>query len=244
MEKLQANGPFPTELLVAIFMYTDGPTLASCSQVCHQWFNVIAQFDPVIWPHACHRDFSRRIQRFWSLQFPDPTLFSNSRSWQDMYRITRNWYTGHVKGYYPIIHTTKSLHRKPCAVIGSPQEQGMFTSLTLAQDGRVVRSNPNYRHPTQNQQSLMIQSPLTKERVLLEAADLSGWSETARDHSIVCHFTHPSSKWLVTGGLNGTVAVWDLGTKSLVRMWHGHRGRVLCISMNDEGKSILLYNKK
>ncbi|KAI7895686.1 WD40-repeat-containing domain protein [Mucor mucedo] len=250
MEKLQANGPFPTELLVSIFIYTDGPTLSSCSRVCHQWSNVIAQFDHVIWPHACHRDFSRRnIHRFWSLQFPDPNTFSNRRSWQDMYRITRNWYTGHVKGYYPTITNTKQAHRKACAVVGSPQEQGMFTSLTLAHDGRVVRSNPNYHHPTtthqqqhqhqqqQYQQSLMLQSPFTKERSFLDAAvraDLPGWTEAARAHSIVCHFTHPSSKWLVTGGLNGTVAVWDLTTKSLVRMWHGHRGRVLCISMNDE----------
>lgn len=229
MHSQHANGPFPTELLVSIFIYLDGPTLSSCSRVCHQWSNVLIQFDQEIWPHACHRDFVRQnARRFWSLQFPEPT--PSKRSWQDMYRITRNWYTGHVKGYYPTVATHSP--RQPCVVVGSPQEQGMFTCLTLANEGRVIRSNPNYHSPN-GSQSLMIQSPQTKHRSFLDAVSALPGPETA--HSIVCHYTHPNSKWLVTGGLNGTVAVWDLTTKALVKMWHGHRGRVLCITMNDEG---------
>lgn len=241
--KNNENGLFPAELLVSIFTYLDGPTLASCSQTCTQWNMILTQFDQVIWPNACHRDFERsHTRRFWSLQFPSPPKAnSRKRTWQDMYRVTRNWYTGKVKASYPKIHTNYSL-LQPCTVIGAPQEQGMFTSLTLANDGRIIRSNPNYHSPT-GSQSLMIQSPQTKQRFYLDGAssDLPRWPEAARAHSIVCHYTHPSSKWLVTGGLNGTVALWDLTTKSLVRMWHGHRGRVLCISMNGEGKFYYYY---
>ncbi|KAI9247783.1 WD40-repeat-containing domain protein [Helicostylum pulchrum] len=224
------HGPFPTELLVSIFIYLDGFTLSSCTQVCQQWNLVISQFDAVIWPNACHRDFeSSNARKFWSPQFPKPC---SKLTWQDMYRTTRNWYTGHVKGFYPKVAKNSTLD--PCTVIGAPQEQGLFTQLTLAQDGRIVRSNPNYHSPTG--QSLVIQSPRTKQSFFLNAAvsDELNWPEDAQAHAVVCHFTHPSSKWLVTGGLNGTVAVWDLNTKRLIRMWHGHRGRVLCISMNDE----------
>jgi WD40 repeat protein len=246
----KSNGPFPTELLVNIFIYLDGPTLSSCSQVCTLWHSVISEFDSEIWPFACRRDFesspftsrSRSSSRFWSLQFPMVSPKGN-RSWQDMYRITRNWYTGLVQGFYPSVLEDQLESRKSaCAVIGVPQEQGMFTSLTLANDGRVIRSNPNYHGPT-GSSSLVIQSPQTKQRFFLNTSSAPNDHQpqqiveavTTRTHSIVCHHTHPNSKWLVTGGLNGTVAVWDLTTKSLVKMWPGHRGRVLCISMNDEG---------
>lgn len=234
------NGPFPAELLVSIFIHLNGQTLVSCSQVCRQWNMIIQQFDQVIWPHACHHDFERSNgRRFWSLQFPSPSSFKvkNKRTWQDMYRITRNWYNGNVKAFY----TTTSIEPsklQACTVIGAPQEQGMFTSLTLAHDGRVVRSNPNYHTPS-GSQTLIIQSPQTKQKFFLDSAAATttpDWTETTTAHSIVCHYTDPSSKWLVTGGLNGTVSVWDLTTKKLTKTWHGHRGRVLCISMSGEGK--------
>lgn len=245
------NGPFPPELLVNIFIYLDGPSLSCCSQVCSQWHMVISQFDHEIWPFACRRDFETvSTRRFWSLQFPEPPSSCSSkqkrRTWQDMYRITRNWYTGLVSGFYPDVVTSEVVATgSACAVIGAPQEQGMFTSLTLANDGRVIRSNPNYHSP--NGQSLMIQSPQTKQRFFLHQQGVTQQQQQInrlenntthrqqQQHSIVCHYTHPNSKWLVTGGLNGTVAIWDLNTKSLVRMWPGHRGRVLCISMNDQG---------
>ncbi|KAL7310559.1 hypothetical protein PS15m_010046 [Mucor circinelloides] len=233
------NGPFPPELLLSIFAYLDGTTLTSCSQVCRQWAQVIAHYDELIWPNACHRDFERAsARRWWSLQFPAPKAHKNQRTWQDMYRITRNWYNGHcVKGFYPNVSDATSMRALPCTVIGAPQEQGMFTSLTIANDGRIVRSNPNYHGPS-GSQSLIIQSPQTKQRFFLDntaaTSEIPGWPEAARSHSIVCHYTQSNSKWLVTGGLNGTVAVWNLETKALVRMWQGHRGRVLCISMNDD----------
>ncbi|KAI8636075.1 WD40-repeat-containing domain protein [Parasitella parasitica] len=233
------KGPFPTELLLSIFIHLDGITLTSCSQVCRQWAQFIAHYDELIWPNACLRDFEKTgTRRFWSLQFPTPRLFKNRRTWQDMYRITRNWYTGQcVKGFHPKSVDAATINTSPCTVIGAPQEQGMFTNLTLANDGRVVRTNPNYRNPA-GSQSLVIQSPQTKQRFFLDtgaaASDIPGWPDAASSHSIVCHYTQPNSKWLVTGGLNGTVALWDLETKALIRMWHGHRGRVLCISMNDD----------
>lgn len=235
------NGPFPAELLVSIFIHLNGQTLATCNQVCRQWNRIIEQFDQVIWPHACRHDFecsTGRTRRFWSLQFPSPSSSSssflktarNKRTWQDMYRMTRNWYTGNVKAFYPLVSAEPC--GKACTVIGAPQEQGMFTSLTLAYDGRVVRSNPNYHTPS-GSQTIIIQSPQTKQKFFLDSATSS--HDNTRSQSIVCHYTDPSSKWLVTGGLNGTVAVWDLTTKKLVRTWQGHRGRVLCISMSGEG---------
>ncbi|CEP16345.1 hypothetical protein [Parasitella parasitica] len=238
-QQCHAKGPFPTELLLSIFIYLDGITLTSCSQVCRQWAQVIAYYDELIWPNVCLRDFKKTsIRRFWSPQFPTPRFCKNQRSWQDMYRITRNWYTGQcVKGVYPKAVDDATFNASPCTVIGAPQEQGMFTNLTLANDGRVVRSNPNYRNPA-GSQSLVIQSPQTKQQFFLNdgaaVSNLPGWPDAARSHSIVCHCTQPNSKWLATGGLDGSVAVWNLETKASVRMWHGHRGRVLCISMNDD----------
>ncbi|KAI9473444.1 MAG: WD40-repeat-containing domain protein [Benjaminiella poitrasii] len=237
----QENGPFPAELMINIFSYLDGISLSCCKQVCRQWSRVISHYDDVIWPNVCHRDFEKsNAGRFWSFRFPAPSRrlhCNNQRSWQDMYRITKNWYNGYAKGFYPSIVSNSAPKFSYCnTVVGVPQEHGMFTNLTLALNGQVVRSNPNYHHPATGSQSLIIQSPRTKEKFFFEAAigDLPGLPEAARSHSIVCHYSHPSSEWLVTGGLNGTVAVWSLSTKSLVRIWHGHRGRILCVSMNDE----------
>lgn len=238
----QNHGQFPTELLLSIFIYLDGLTLTSCKQVCRQWSQVITHYDDLIWLNACYRDFQPNNRRFWSLKFPPP---SHKRQWQDMYRITKNWYNGFAKGSFITVKPTSNLDA--CAVIGTPQEQGSYTTLTLAHDGRVIRSNPNYNSRMQQQQqlqrqSLMVQSPLSpKQRFFLDASTrshLPGWvnADATNSLSIMCHYTDPSSKWLVTGGLNGTVSVWDLETKTLVRVWHGHRGRVLCVSMDNGGK--------
>ncbi|KAI7905063.1 WD40-repeat-containing domain protein [Cokeromyces recurvatus] len=243
------NRLFPTELLLCIFSYLDGITLNSCKQVCRHWLRVILHYDDVIWPNVCHRDFEKfNTRRFWSLQFPIPSsnkgiCNKNQRSWQDMYRITKNWYNGYAKGFYPsvVTNSSSSINNKLvscCTVIGTPQEQGMFTNLTVSPHAQIIRSNPNYHHPMTGSQSLIIQSPRTKERFFFEATTTTSipnnWTEAINVHSIVCHYTHPSSKWLATGGLDGTVAIWDLSTKSLVRIWHGHRGRTLCISMNND----------
>ncbi|RCH78059.1 hypothetical protein CU098_003888, partial [Rhizopus stolonifer] len=230
----KSNGPFPTELLLAVFSYLDGPTLVNCSQVCKAWSTLIVHYDDLIWPNACGRDFESP-RRFWSLQFPKPQYHYR---WQDMYRITKNWYTGHCKGFYPTLRSTREGHAS--TVIGAPQEQGMFTSLSLSLEGRVIRSNPNYHSPS-HPSSLMIQSPHNNYCFSFLDPQLDqpipGWTDPIRSHAIVCHYSHTSSPWLVTGGLNGTVAVWDLKTKKLARMWHGHRGRVLCIHMNEDGRS-------
>lgn len=222
----------PTEILSNIFSYLDGKSLVECKRTCAHWNNLITWYDDVVWPNACQFDFEKVNQynrRFWSLQFPQPTsLISNQPTWQDMYRITFNWYHGYAKGAYaePRSSPTSSSPRLACTVIGAPQEQGMFTTLTLSHEKQVVRSNPNY-HLHQNKGSIMIQSPQTNQVSYLEI-------ETPT-HSVVCHYTHPSSNHLVTGALNGTVGVWNLATKAPVRMWQGHRGRVLCISMNEQG---------
>ncbi|KAI8362808.1 WD40-repeat-containing domain protein [Blakeslea trispora] len=224
MEK--PNGPFPPELLLSIFIYLDGLSLAACSQVCRQWSMLLSHYDDLIWPYACQRDFKPCPRRFWSVQFPAPQY---TRLWQDMYRITRNWHTGRCRGFYPETTKSPTQFNKPYSIIGAPQEQGMFTSLTIASDGRIIRSNPNYHT---SHQSLIIQSPLNKQCTSL--CTTNNPLDAGRTHAIVCHYTHPSSPWLVTGGLDGSVAIWDLNTKEIIKIWHGHRGRVLCVSMHED----------
>jgi WD40 repeat protein len=149
-----------------------------------------------------------------------------------MYRTTHNWYRGHCRAYYPEIRAKCG---KACLVVGAVQEQGMPTALTVSNDHRIIRSNPTYHHPS-GAQRLVIQSPMDPfTRFFLEET----WIPQNADpglRTIVCHYSHPDLHYLATGSLNGTVSVWDLQQKKLVRVWHGHRGRVLCISMNDQGK--------
>jgi WD40 repeat protein len=54
-------------------------------------------------------------------------------------------------------------------------------------------------------------------------------------HGIVCHYSDPTSDWIVTGGLDGTVSLWSEPQRCVTKSWRGHRGRVLSVSMNDEG---------
>ncbi|KAI9256934.1 WD40-repeat-containing domain protein [Sporodiniella umbellata] len=231
---------FPTELLISIFAHLDGKSLSECSQVNRQWYSALSHFDDLIWANACRGDFQAKAKRrFWSLYFPEPGrvnkwIKTQPSSWQRMYRITRNWYQGNCVGYYPRMDTTPSERTTASVVIGDLQEQGMPTSFTLQHNGSVIRSNPNYQ--TAFQQSLMLQSPLTKHMhpIQWSSVQLPGWPDAAASHHVVCHYSLPHAPWLVTGALNGTVAVWNMETKALVRMWHAHRGRVLSVTMNDE----------
>ncbi|KAI8379359.1 WD40-repeat-containing domain protein [Radiomyces spectabilis] len=241
---IPSNSPLPTELLLAIFLHLDGATLATCATVCRHWALVVNHYDDPIWRTMASRDFQKGIRRFWSLQFPDPRIHNDIgspvakeklwRTWQDMYRITRNWYNGNCFGYAPAIVERSQLPPQsfPYAVVGSLQEQTFFTDLTVAASGLIVRSNPTYRN-TQGLHSLILQDPRTLEETYFDPI-LRDVSSSNDIHAIVCQYTHPTSKWLVTGGLDGSVALWNMNTKKLARLWHGHRGRVLCVSMNDK----------
>ncbi|KAI8147660.1 WD40-repeat-containing domain protein [Fennellomyces sp. T-0311] len=223
---------FPTELLLAVFVHLDGSSLASCAAVCRQWHGVVNNYDHVIWKACAHRDFRKgSARRFWSLHFPSPQVYnqltpSRKRTWQDMYRVTKNWFTGNCYGSFPEMQEpAKALF--PHVVVGLPQEHTFGTTLTVTSTGHIVRSNPTYRGPD-GLQCLMIQCPWTHENQYL------GATQGQRMHTVFCHYTHPASKWLVTGSLDGTVALWDVGEKRMVRLWDGHRGRVLCVAMNDQ----------
>ncbi|KAI8883408.1 WD40 repeat-like protein [Backusella circina FSU 941] len=227
MSEPPQKGAFPIEIMLSIFSHLDGPMLCVCRQVCHAWKSAIDHYDDLIWPQACARLVLD--QRFRSLAFPSrPSHLTH----QDMYRITWNWYRGHCRAYYPTTTTAPLDGKEACLVVGSVQEQGMFTSLTISNDHRIIRSNPTYSQS--GAQRLVIQSPMPPfTRFFLE----ENWIPENADpglRTIVCHYSHPDSKYLATGSLNGTVSVWDMEQKKLVRVWHGHRGRVLCISMNDQ----------
>lgn len=243
---------FPTELLLAIFIHLDGPTLASCAAVCRQWSAVVRDYDDVIWKACAQRDFQPgNPRRFWLLHFPQPDIHNRigserrkkrslRRSWQDMYRITRNWFTGGCIGYFPTVIAATAVDddRFPHAIVGTPQEHTFFTTLTATSTGHIVRSNPTYRRPG-GPQALILEDPWTRTIEYLDGA-----LEPGRMHTIFCHYSHPSSQWVVTGSLDGSVALWNVPDRKRVRLWNGHRGRVLCVAMNAEGKNKLPKHNK
>ncbi|KAG2218750.1 hypothetical protein INT45_003068 [Circinella minor] len=238
-----STDPLPTELLLSIFIHLDDSTLASCTTVCREWHFIINTYDDIIWKTCSLRDFHKRkpTRRFWSLHFPDPEQYNHfgldlkqhenqkKRTWQDMYRITKNWFNGNCHGSFPtIIDSTRSIIKgaRPQVVVGIPQEHTFSTTLTVTSTGHIIRSNPTYRRPD-GQQCLIIQSPSSKELEYLNETE-------RRSHTVFCHYSHIASNWLVTGSLDGTVALWDTAEKCMVRLWEGHRGRVLCVAMNDQ----------
>ncbi|KAI9264259.1 WD40-repeat-containing domain protein [Phascolomyces articulosus] len=223
--------PLPTELLLSTFIHLDGSTLTSCAAVCREWYSIINSYDDIIWKACSLSDFQKRktTRRFWSLHFPDPqhnTQRTPKRTWQDMYRITKNWFTGNCHGSFPVMNTAIDLRLLPQVVVGIPQEHTFATTLTMTSAGHIIRSNPTYRRP-EGQQCLMIQSSWSHENEYLNETE-------RRMHTVFCHFSHIGSKWLVTGSLDGTVALWDTVEKRMIRLWEGHRGRVLCVAMNDQ----------
>ncbi|KAI9019421.1 WD40-repeat-containing domain protein [Phycomyces nitens] len=243
--------PFPTELLLNIFTNLNGTTLAHCTLVCRQWRAVIQHYDDLIWRIISLRDYEDNIlSLFWSLRFPDPHVANSigvpskhsppnrtlKRSWQDMYRITKNWHTGHCQAYFPEIKAPLA-GQWISGVVGYPREASCFSMINISSTGSLVRSNPVYRNPIGPPHSLIMTDPHTCQTTFLKSVDdasTPGLITEGRRHIILCHSTLPSSKWIVTGGLDGSVALWDSGTRMLAWMWHGHRGRVLCVSMNDK----------
>ncbi|KAI7872970.1 WD40-repeat-containing domain protein [Spinellus fusiger] len=241
--------PTANELLLAIFVHLDGTTLTQCSLVCRQWHAVIQHYDALIWSQCSQRDFGKgTLHRFWSLKFPDPRTYNAmrasllpvtpspplpyllKRTWQDMYRITRNWHTGYCQAYFPDTQTEPISGQWASCAVGYPKEASLFTNVTISQGGCIVKSNPLYHNPQGTLHSLILLHPTTGEHSYLKSTQ-----DTERNqHSILCHYSHPSSPWLVTGSMHGSVGLWDVKTHQLVCMWHGHRGRVLCVSMNDK----------
>ncbi|KAI9312420.1 WD40-repeat-containing domain protein [Dichotomocladium elegans] len=252
---------FPTELLIAIFVHLDGPALVECSAVCRHWYAVVNSYDDLVWAPCAHRDFQTgNKRRFWSLRFPDPHVCNaigrslddrnesqqhhqqrKLRSWQDMYRITRNWFQGNCQGFFPTVKSKAGVCESkmwPQVVVGTPQMHTFFTTLTVTSTGYIIRSNPTYRRPDRPH-SIKIQSPWTHQMHYLDQPQT-----TTRDgeqqqpgsaiHTVFCHYSHPSSNWLVTGSLDGTVALWDVAKQQMVNLWDGHRGRVLCVGMNED----------
>lgn len=252
------NERLPNEILLAIFYNLDGPTLAACATTCRRWQALIGDYDSIVWQACATRDFACHARRrFWKLHFPEPELHnaidphSLRRSWQDMYRITRNWFTGNCSGYYPPVKDDVSSTSFPYAIVGSPQEHTFTTTLTIASTGEIVRSNPTYRRRQNGPQSIKIQCPRTLAYIQYLDQDVpvppqpqpNVWvDQIVMTGSVCCHYTHPSSKWLVTGSLDGAVVLWDIPRRCLARVWSGHRGRVLCVGMNQEGIWVELYH--
>ncbi|KAF7730052.1 hypothetical protein EC973_002997 [Apophysomyces ossiformis] len=202
-----------------------------CARVCRHWAAVIQHYDDCIWSTCARCDFEKTTpaRRFWSLEFPDPIL---RRSWRDMYRITSNWYRRMYTGYFPALDRPDDQDNL-CTVVGSPRDSMFSTSLSVTATGEIVRSNPTYRSAA-GWLTLVLQSPRTGK-----TCPLDDRSDLTHGHGIVCHYSDISSHWLVTGGLDGTVALWDASKRCRVRTWSGHRGRVLCVAIHDQGKWLL-----
>ncbi|ORX46278.1 hypothetical protein DM01DRAFT_1339604 [Hesseltinella vesiculosa] len=228
---------FPSELLLYIFTFCHGDTLLTSRQVCSQWLRLIDHYDALVWSSSCHHDFQRGLRRrFWSLEFPHPhtvnrllfrqdTSVSKPITWQDLYRLARAWSHGSCRSFYvDTADTQPGFSLAPSLVVGSLQEQHFFTSLSVTHSGYVVRSNPTYKSAS-NLQALVLQqlSPHLPCRHVEDTAL----------HGIVCHYSDPSSSYIVTGGVDGTVSLWHErhGCKAT---WQAHRSRVLCVNMNDQ----------
>lgn len=243
----------PTELILSILACCDGPTLATCQLVCRQWQHLIDHYDTLVWSSCCKRDFEKGIRRrFWSLEFPDPqrvenAMLSSSSSsgalWQSLYRVTKRWSLGDCTSSFlsetqpPYQQHTPP--RLPCVVVGTTHEYYSFTSLSITQSGHVVRSNPMYKGNIQGRQAMVIQSSFGGGDGDDGGVDSSSFFYLEDDafHGIVCHYSDPTSHWIVTGGLDGTVSLWNELERCKARTWQGHRSRVLCVSMNDQGKN-------
>ncbi|RUS33282.1 WD40-repeat-containing domain protein [Jimgerdemannia flammicorona] len=170
------------------------------------------------------------------------------RTWRDMYRITRNWYTGNYRGYFPRaiqphhpfplseLHTPPP-HFRPTCVLGIPQESYHNTHLTLTSRGYLVRSNPSYRLPDYNLPSATPTPVLPDTRAILLQDPRTGrvvsHLENADGSDVTCLHAGPRSRWLVTGSFDGSVGIWDLERGKKVKTWLGHRGNVFCVKMND-----------
>ncbi|CAO3635688.1 unnamed protein product [Cunninghamella blakesleeana] len=211
--------------------------------------------------HDFQRGFRRR---FWSLDFPDPYQVDKalliqqpinnhdknmddniipSVRWQDLYRITKYWSSGQCKAsilnrindnhhHQPIDNLSSLTTSKPCLVIGSTHEYSYLTNFTITASGHIIRSNPMYKGPN-GRQCLKIHHVMDIKNQHQNKLTFQ-YLEDHLSHGIVCHYSDSKSNWIVTGGLNGTVSLWDESTLCLKRTWEGHRGRVLCVSMNDK----------
>ncbi|KAI8096499.1 WD40-repeat-containing domain protein [Halteromyces radiatus] len=229
----------PSELVLSILSYCDGSTLATCQQVCRHWQTLIDHYDALVWSPCCERDFQKGLRRrFWSLDFPDPQMVDAamlssyakpSTLWQSLYRITKHWSLGQCTTSFLTNYTLRQQKRRPCVVVGTTQEYNFFTSLSVAQSGHIVRSNPMYKGTTEGRQAMIVHASFDQDPTLS-----SFYLEDDALHGIVCHYSHPASPWIVTGGLDGTVSLWNEPERCVARTWQGHRGRVLCVSMNDQ----------
>jgi F-box-like len=231
----------PVEIHVVIFQYLDGRSLTQCLKVCRHWYRIIHQYEELIWGSVAKTDFEfEGISRFWKLQMQHPRSFNDigsfkalKRTWADSYRISTNWYSGNCHGYFPETIDTESKSKHPHAVVGIPQEGLFSTSLNLVPGGQLVRYNPIYRSPAsegqeaRNSTIAILQHPYSGNTSVLSSEPFAGISS---------QYTHPLLNYMVTGDINGNVSLRDLAKQDDVITWTGHRGRVLCVSMNENGK--------
>ncbi|KAI8071379.1 WD40-repeat-containing domain protein [Gongronella butleri] len=230
----------PSELLLYVFTFCDGETLLVCRETCTLYKRLIDHYDALVWAPCSQHDFQKGLRRrFWALDFPHPQLVDRillrplstaakesthaPSRWQDLYRNQLAWQKGHCQARYvsPDASSLEQHDRPPSLVVGSLQEQHFFTSLAVTKGGAIVRSNPTYK------------SNANQQAMIRQMAHQWRYMEDTALHGIVCHYAHPSSPYIVTGGVDGTVSLWHEHDDCL-NSWQAHRGRVLCVSMNDQ----------
>ncbi|KAH8552833.1 WD40-repeat-containing domain protein [Umbelopsis sp. PMI_123] len=228
----------PVEIHVAIFRYLDGRSLTQSQQVCQHWYRIIHQYEELIWGSTAKTDFEfEGISRFWQLQMQHPRNFNDigsfralKRTWADSYRISTNWYSGNCHGYFPETIETNSMSKRPHAIVGIPQEGLFSTALNVVPGGQILRYNPIYRTPgsegeeARNSTVAILQCPNSGKTSVLDSEPFAGISTL---------YTHPLLNYMVTGDIHGNVSLRDLSEQGDVITWTGHRGRVLCVSMNE-----------
>lgn len=234
----QVSAQVPIEIQVAIFQYLDGRSLGQCLKVCRHWYRIIHEFQDLIWALTASTDFDYEgISRFWRLSMQNPRSFNDigsfrgvKRTWADVYRINTNWYKGNCDAYFPTPLERSSIPKAPHAVVGIPQEGLYGTMLHLGPGGRVARYNPVYRNAEHDESEArdhtvtILQNPETGDVSIINSKQNVGISS---------QFTHPLLDYMITGDIDGNVTLRDLEKQEDIITWSGHRGRVLCVSMNE-----------
>ncbi|OZJ02655.1 hypothetical protein BZG36_04412 [Bifiguratus adelaidae] len=113
--------------------------------------------------------------------------------------------------------------KSPQCIVGSLTENHYGTVITPCKDALVIRSNPFYRLENNPHQILLIEHTQTGRTSTFE-----------HPGGVTCHHSQAQSPFLVTGSLEGRVRLWHVPKGELVEEWAAHRGRVLCVALNEE----------
>lgn len=122
----------------------------------------------------------------------------------------------------------------------------LAVSLWIASDGLVEAQRTDRRRPQTAQPPAEKPPPWTgfSSRALVthpaKIAGVETWTIESRRHrsSIICMALSPDGKQLVTGGIDGTIRVWDAETGKFLRALLGHNSYVYSLSWSPNSSTV------